>query len=878
MIKSLALLLILLCVNSYGQTRLFGTVIDEQKSPLSFATVSLLQKKDSTLLAYHTTDELGHYQIHSDHTGELLIQASFVGYQSEFKKITINDSTSHLQDFILKRDSSLLDEILIKTTNTGTQYASDTIRYRVKNFVDGTEVNLEDVLNKLPGLEVDEKGRIKASGKTVDQVLINGQNYFANNTQIASKNLPAESIENIEVLNNYSEYSLLKGFQSREQTVINVAVNQRWIDKLSGKISIHGGVKDAYDTKLNLMTIQPKYFLTLLSSQNSIGKEVFSIEDYLKLQGGLGEVLTEDHSIELSEEEKQLLSPQKNKYKQANGLSALNFNYQPKNHFKINSYLLYHHNKSQWRYSNLYTYPHDVFTEEETVQNDLSRLYTAAVKIHYEKSPKTTLAYNGVISNHRLTQNNDIDFQFTHTANHFYEDRTSKSLKINNNITAITQIADNLLITEGKINYRQLPAHYALHYDSLFYTPVTFLEPTFKQLIQQRNRKDIQLGGSLAFLYRLGDQHFFHVKAYTELTSSTSITKLDQNPAYTQDINDLHLQTHGYGSAISWNKNKGLLRYKVGTAFDFYNFKKNSATSASLFKINPFANFSLYLDEKHHLNLSYQKKTKANEVDLFIEKPIIENFNTWYVPGTFLETHYSEQDFKLRYHFFESFSNTLIVAIFNYHIQQHPSTKNITHDKFVSTYERIASPQTKQLYLNLLVNKNLNVIPWAVVLKGSYLKHRFYNYISARENKQIVGKSTVGLTLKSNYKKPLNTEVFYHFEYQKSQSTIHPPFHQAVQSWGAKLIYKINKSLLFDLQYAYKTNTLSLYDRNTFYLLEGKLSYKMSKRFELSLIGDNLFHLNKLDWSTIGYREDYIIKNNFAQIPGYVLLGVNYTL
>jgi len=229
------LLLVLFLSNTvlylFPQSAISGRVSDNENEAIEFALVALKQVNDSSVVAYTITDESGRYTLKINKQGDFLVHVSYLGYTTQIKQITLSEDTNVTDfDFIMSPDVISLQEIVVKGRKTGILFDNDTIRYDIQSFKDGSEVVLGDVLNKLPGIEVDEKGAVKAQGKQVDKILLNGQDFFQGNTQMATKNLAADIAESVEVLNNYSEYSILSGFQSHENTVIFLACGNHKTD------------------------------------------------------------------------------------------------------------------------------------------------------------------------------------------------------------------------------------------------------------------------------------------------------------------------------------------------------------------------------------------------------------------------------------------------------------------------------------------------------------------------------------------------------------------------------------------------------------------------------------------------------------------------
>ena len=165
--------------------------------------------------------------------------------------------------------------------------SGDTIDYNFRKYTDGTENVLADILAKLPGLEMDEKGQVRANGKPVDKITVNGQNFFGSQNEQITKNMPVDFIDKIQLNNNYSEYSLLRGFNTKRSTVINVDVDSLHRGRVTGNVEGWGGYKKKYRTSVNLYSFGTKKMWGLHAKQFNTGEEMMSLMDYIKTIGGI---------------------------------------------------------------------------------------------------------------------------------------------------------------------------------------------------------------------------------------------------------------------------------------------------------------------------------------------------------------------------------------------------------------------------------------------------------------------------------------------------------------------------------------------------------------------------------------------------------------
>ncbi len=226
--RSLLTSMVLLSIPLFGQAQntLTGRVHDENDEPLSFATVALLNPTDSILKYFGITNDEGIYQMKNVKSGEYLLQYSFVGMETTYESVKITpEMGSDLGTRVMKALS--LDEVTIIEEYIPISFRSDTAEFNASAFTTKSNAVVEDLLRKIPGIEVDESGNIKALGEDVTKVLVDGKEFFGNDPKVATKNLPAEAVEKVQVYDKRSEEAEFSGIDDgqRERT-INLMLNE----------------------------------------------------------------------------------------------------------------------------------------------------------------------------------------------------------------------------------------------------------------------------------------------------------------------------------------------------------------------------------------------------------------------------------------------------------------------------------------------------------------------------------------------------------------------------------------------------------------------------------------------------------------------------
>jgi len=195
-------------------------VTDPANEPLINATVILLSPADSTMKYFGVTNSKGEFRVVSVCDGEYIMQVSYVGAKSLYEKITIpSEKGTEFGQIILKEES--IGEVSVVAEYVPIRFRSDTVVFKADAFKTKPDAVVEDLLKKIPGIEVDVSGNIKALGEEVTKVLVDGKEFFGRDAKVATKNLPARSVENVAVLDKKSYEAEFMGIDDgvRDRTI-----------------------------------------------------------------------------------------------------------------------------------------------------------------------------------------------------------------------------------------------------------------------------------------------------------------------------------------------------------------------------------------------------------------------------------------------------------------------------------------------------------------------------------------------------------------------------------------------------------------------------------------------------------------------------------
>lgn len=254
-----------------------GVVIDSNsKEPIPYASVRLLAKKDSAYVQGVTTKNKGDFKITTSKSAEYIIEISFIGYKSFFQNINTNDKEKRypLGEIHLEENAIELGAAIIEAQVPDIQVKGDTIQYNAGAYKTEEHELLQDLIKKLPGIEIDADGNIKANGKPIQKILVDGNEFFGNDIAYALNNLPANMIKNLQLFKEQSEESKATGVKDQDPPqVLNLVVKEEFKKSIFGNANGGYGSDDRYRGSLNLNRMHGNNQYTLIGQIGNIPRD-----------------------------------------------------------------------------------------------------------------------------------------------------------------------------------------------------------------------------------------------------------------------------------------------------------------------------------------------------------------------------------------------------------------------------------------------------------------------------------------------------------------------------------------------------------------------------------------------------------------------------
>lgn len=267
--RILFLLAFIIQLQIFAQVRIQGLIVDQStKSPIQNANIRLYNEKNESI-GYTFSNEHGLFNLDVKLKNKIILKFSALGYKQEELEINTANVNVDLNISMLSQAFNL-DEVIIQAERP-IRVRKDTIIFEAKAFAQGNEDVVEDLLKKIPGLNIDSEGTIKIGNREVEKVMIDGDDFFERGYKNLTKNMPAYPIDKVEVYHNYSNNRLLKGIEKSDKVALNLTLKEDAKRIWFGNLELGYGLfsNNRYEVRGNLMNFGKKnkyYFLTNLNN------------------------------------------------------------------------------------------------------------------------------------------------------------------------------------------------------------------------------------------------------------------------------------------------------------------------------------------------------------------------------------------------------------------------------------------------------------------------------------------------------------------------------------------------------------------------------------------------------------------------------------
>ena len=331
---------------SISQNVKFSGTVKENTTNLILSNANIIaEPQGDSAMQFSISNDKGYFELNLQKDETYKITISYLGYVPQ--EITYKAVESKAIDISLKKDTESLGEVTLNYTPP-VVIKKDTMSFKVDAFKTGDERKLRDVLKNLPSVEVDKQGNVTVRGKKVSRVLVENKQFFTGDSKLAVNNIPADVVDKIEVLDNYSDVAFLKGLEDSDEMVMNVKLKEDKKKFVFGDIETATGIKERYILNPKLYYYSPRTSLNMITDFNNTGKKSFTFQDYLDFNGGISKFFSNSESyLSLFDNDFTRFLNNQNFVENTNQFNALNISHDFNDKLSLTGYSILSNDKLQ---------------------------------------------------------------------------------------------------------------------------------------------------------------------------------------------------------------------------------------------------------------------------------------------------------------------------------------------------------------------------------------------------------------------------------------------------------------------------------------------------------------------------------------------------
>ncbi|WP_298363498.1 outer membrane beta-barrel protein [uncultured Lutibacter sp.] len=850
-----------------------GIVLDESTLPLEFTSVALLKLQDSTMVTFTVTDEKGQFEISDSPQGEFLLQFYMSGFTPLYKKINFKNQLIDLKTITLKYSVEQLNEVTI-TAVVPVQIKKDTVAYNADSFKIHHDDNIEDLLKKLPGVELNSDGSIISQGNEITKIFVDGKEFFSGDPAIVLKNLSADAISKIQVIDKKSEQAELTGVEDDEKSyVINLTLKKGKKSNGFGKASAGIGLDEKYFSNLNYNKFSPKLQVSIIGKYNNINITGSNIKDFLSSNGGLADDSDDNEDPSSFEKNKKNLSGNL-----TTGVGGFHIGYEFKPKEVLNADYFYNYlDNTGTSFSKRTSFSRAKNFQSESDDENDKNTNNQHLNFNYEnKSSKTSRFF---IKGNYTSDKTDSELE--RKTSYFNED---KVLNTSNNINYLSnRKRDNGSV---RMNYYQLLNTNKRN----FTTGLSFSSLNSKNFRDQFNEttnhsnnrvtetkilkdeliKNNSVNFNFTFTEPLGNNHFLKLQTLATIKNGTEEAEQKRNKNGTEETPFNYVidnKEERFSSNLIYSySNSGLnLNFATGILNLYRDFGQVGEEEFNRHQAYFTPTMSLRYKPKRGHNYSMRFRRSIRSPQNYSSSPVINDLNPYYIRkgNPYLNTEkVDDLNFNISTHKFKSALS--IYSKINFQRINDAIIPSLDiSDDFIQTRSFVNEGKQEKASAEFNVNKRVKPlgIRYSFKTKGTYKTGK--SIIDKALNDVKSNEYLVGFSLENNNKKAFDFKTGLEISSNTTNFSVVENLNRdyVKQHYFSKIDYDFSKKLNFNTQFDYYLYTDSNFESNqTIPFWNASVSYAVTKGnngiLKLILIDILDENVDIVRRSTINYFEE----------------------
>ena len=880
--KVIKLFILLFPLFIFAQTKISGEVYDAYDI-IPNANV-ILKDSVNSIIDYTFSNDAGKYILETNQKGKLFIEFTSLGYNQKNVELFIQDQKDIDLDIVLEEEIIILNDVIVLAKRDIVQ-RNDTIIFDAKAFAQGNEAVVEDLLRKIPGLNIDPDGTIKVGNQEVEKVMVEGDDFFEKGYKILTKNMPAHPIEKIELLQNYSNNRLLKDVEESNRVALNLKLNEDAKRVWFGNFTLGFDAlsdENRYFVKGNLMNFGKNNKFYFLTNLNNTGHDASGDINHLirplrfDEPSGIGDDQSISSLIRIRSNTPNL-KPSRTTFNNAE-MASINAIFNPTEKLKIKTLGFFNWDELDFFYNKVdQVFVNDLnFTNTEDYHSRKSKKTGfGKLDITYDISDNQMLELTSKYENSKFKNSSDLSFNGLPTRENLdhpvelFDQKISYSHKI--------QDKKVVLLTSRFINELS-PQHYTVNqflFEDLFpNTPADNIQQTISQKMTfagfEAHLLDRKQGENLLEL-KLGNA-FRKDNFNTQFLLFEDRSRLESQPDYENNlvysVNNLFAKGKYQFCLNSFKLIGELSIHQLFNTIEQTNLNLNQ----SPFFVNPSLGIEWDISNKQRIRTSYAQNRTNGEVLNVYDNFVFTGFRN-FKRGTGDFNQLDESTFFLNHELGNwtdrFFANTNIIYTKNHDFYSTNSliTQNYTQSNALVIKDR------ELFIMNTSIDYFIKKLDGNVKFKLGYTVSDFKNIVNDSDLRQVKSINyNYGFEYKTVFDGIFNFHLGSNWITNKIETTTINRFTDNISFLDVTLIF--NDKLNFDLS-AESYFFGNLKDDNQYYFLDFDAKYIVKEnKLTLMLSGQNL--LNTDTFRSISISDIGISTSEVRLLPRFVLLKLEY--
>lgn len=865
-----------------------GKVTDTINRKLPYANI-LAEPIGASQLEYAFTDNKGYYKLILKKNEKYTIRVNYIGYQPKiFNLNTVKDTLINLQ---LIESLEILNEIKIDAS-VALIFKKDTITYKTDKFITGEERKLRDVLKKLPGIEVDKAGNVFSQGKRVTKVLVENKQFFTGDSKLAVNNIPADAVNEVEILENYSEVAILKGLEDSDDVAMNIKLKEDKKKFWFGDVEVGIGVKDRKVIHPSLFYYSPKKSINFIGDFNNTGAKSFTFKDYLNFEGGYSKILLNPKAYfsRLNDDFSQFLS--NNNFKNSDHtFGGFNITTSINKNTDLVGYTIYSKSKNELENQLNNTYINNASSFNETriqKQNPINQFVINKFTIDNTQDDGTKFKASSLFKYSKNNIENTVTSIFNTTTNEIYTNIAAVNYDFRQDFEYYKTLTGSQTITFLS-NFNYSKGNSITNWQSpnnVYQALIPVWDDTNFSLFNDKNTLSQNASSLIKHYWVLDD--FLHlyttvgIDFYHDQLTTDEYQKLSN-----QSINNF--ESSGFGNNIEFkflNSYIGSnLKFQKGkitlnTGLFYHSYLRNTIQIDEKNKLDkkyvlPEISINYDIQRSQKLNLKYNLKVRFPSIARLLNNYTLTNFNSVFRGNVDLENELYHQLSLYYYNF--SLSKKI-----NYNVSAtyKKTAEGIKNRSTLEGINFITEPvflrnADENIAINASVSKNYGDFKFSLNTNNSH--NRFVQIINTELQNNVSKSNTLVGSIKSNFLKFPNFEILYSKSFDNFKTPISSTNFEN-QNIEINIVYNFLNNFIFKSDYTQQKfinksqnsgNITNFFNASLYYQKETSLW-----GFELS--ANNIFNNQFIRNSSFS---DFLISDNKTfLLPRIVMLKVSYKL